>query len=328
MKTWVGKIFARFWGCFHNRLLVYYLLIGGTWILVSDTVLGWFATSTDQLTHWQTYKGWFYVVISGALIWFIARLYEGRLKTKMNELTEALHRAEESDRMKTIFLQNISHEVRTPLNGIMGFAEVLEQNCDYSSENKEYLRYIRKNGEELRAFMEKVLDVAILDSGSAQFIPRKMALRDLLRELYLEAKYLADLHPHLNFSYNDSGLSASDLTLQTDSVIIQKILGNILENAFKFTDSGRVVFSVNLENGHLVFRVEDTGPGIPENEKSYIFDRFRTGESRSDSTTRGAGLGLYIARQYTQLLQGSLQVTSLPGSGSVFTLVIPCDLCT
>lgn len=328
MKTAGRKIFARFWGRFHNRLLVYYLLIGGIWILVSDTVLMGFATSTDQLTHWQTYKGWFYVVISGALIWFIARLYEGRLRTKMNELSQALHRAEESDRMKSIFLQNISHEVRTPLNGIMGFAEVLEQTCDFSSESKEYLRYIRKNGEELRAFMEKVLDVAILDSGSAQFIPRKLALRDLLREVYLEAKSLAGLHPHLNFSFDDGGLSASALTLQTDSFIIQKILGNILENAFKFTDSGEVVLSVNLENEYLVFRVEDTGPGISENEKSYIFDRFRTGESRSDGTTRGAGLGLYIAQQFTHLLQGSLQVKSLPGSGSVFTLKIPCVSCT
>ncbi|MGC8865577.1 MAG: sensor histidine kinase [Bacteroidales bacterium] len=328
MKAGVEKIFTRFWSYFHNRIWVYYLIIGGTWILLSDRALMWFAKSTDQLTHWQTFKGWFYVLISGAIIWFIVRRYEQRLKSKMNELSEALRRAEESDRMKTLFLQNISHEVRTPLNAIMGFAEILENTPEISMEQREFLRHIRSNGEDLRAFLEKVLDVAILDSGSAHVLPRRVILKDLIRESYLEAQYLADLHPHLVFSFDDGGLSTSTQAIETDPDIIQKILINILENAFKFTTIGNIILSVSVEDDHLVFRVQDTGPGITEQEKSYIFDRFRTGESRIDKITRGAGLGLYIARQYTSLLKGDLQVTSHPGTGSEFSLSILLESCT
>ena len=328
MKLALKSIWMSFWGRFENRLLVYYLTAGGLWILLSDRALMLVASSPLQLTRWQTFKGWLYVLVSGLFIWLIVRIYNHRLKQKMNELSQALQKAEESDRLKTIFLQNVSHEVRTPLNGIMGFSEILESSAMLSDEEQTYLRHIRKNSEELKAFMDKVLDVAIIDSGSARLVPRKVALSELTREIYFEGQHLSSLHPHLDFNFEDLTSSHHSTLIETDPMLIMRIISNILENAFRFTKSGQIGLKIYIEGDELVMEVSDTGPGISDKEIVYIFDRFRTGEDLPDTVTRGAGLGLYISSRYAAMLGGKLLCFSTPGEGSVFKLEIPFQLCT
>jgi|GEM_PF-1011697 len=323
MKLSAKSIGLRFWGRFENRLLIYYLAAGGLWILLSDRILMFLTSSPQQLTQWQTYKGWFYVIVSGLFIWIIVNLYNRRLSQKMNELNEALKKAEESDRLKTIFLQNVSHEVRTPLNGIMGFADILMETNSLSEVHKTYLHYILKNSEELKSFMDKVLDVAIIESGSARFIPRLLNLSELVREIYFEGKHLSAFYPHLSFIFEDATEPQSNLKIVTDPVLVTKIMDNILENAFRFTESGEVSLKIYAKEDSVAIEVSDSGPGISEKELIHIFAKFHTSKDLQDTQTRGAGLGLFIANHYARLIGGKLQCTSVFGEGSVFKLEIP-----
>jgi PAS domain S-box-containing protein len=224
---------------------------------------------------------------------------------------------------KREFLAVMSHEVRTPVNGILGFAELLAHAENLPPELRNYSRIIAQSSESLLRILDDILEFSRLENGhisveTAPLSPRKL-LEDI-RDLFLTQT--ADKGLELAISV------AADVPeyLAGDAGRLRQILLNLVGNSLKFTAQGRITISVTRAAGSssdFVFSVRDTGPGIPADQLEKIFSPFTQADSSISRRHGGTGLGLAIARRLTELLGGTLNVTSQPGQGSEFVAVIP-----
>ncbi|MEZ5070197.1 MAG: ATP-binding protein [Bacteroidales bacterium] len=240
-------------------------------------------------------------------------------------------RAEASDRLKTAFLGNLSHEIRTPMNAIVGFASLLQM--EELSEDKKslYLTQIINGSTDLLNLIEKTIVLSRIDLGQIKINRRQFFVNKSLQELTVKYRQiLADYGKEdidLEFL---AGTTDNDFVIQADRLRIMEVLNNLLENAVKFTTSGKITFGyayVEEDQGDgrdsLLFYVKDTGPGIARDKTGIIFDRFVKLVDKNDTVLRGAGLGLAIARDLVELMGGDMWVESNPGEGSKFYFTLP-----
>lgn len=239
------------------------------------------------------------------------------------ELAVAKNRAEAASQAKSMFVSNMSHELRTPLNAILGFSQLLGRDPQLDEGSRKKVASINRAGNHLMLLINDVLDISRIEAGRAVIRRAPFDLRDMLESV----------EEMIAARAQDKGLAfhvehALDLppAVEGDEPHIKQILINLLGNALKFTDKGSVSFNacrgLSAANSEICFVVSDTGPGIPADEQEKIFQAFyqtEVGIERSEST----GLGLTISREYTQLMGGRLEVESLAGKGSVFTLTLP-----
>ena len=253
-------------------------------------------------------------------IWVITKDIVEQKKAEKDILT-AMHRAEQSERLKSAFLANISHEIRTPMNSIIGFAELLGNDDLPDERRKWYSRIIAENAEMLLVIVNNVLDVSRLETGQLKIVQHETDLNKVISDIYdLFTLQARDKGIELNIK---NLLPKEKATIYTDESKLKQILINLTGNAIKFTHEGEVSISCCVENGFVSFDIADTGIGIPPEAQKTIFERFRQVD---DSTTRkygGAGLGLTISLGLAELLGGSLNLESEPGKGSVFHIRIP-----
>lgn len=241
-------------------------------------------------------------------------------KQAEKELIASKEKAEESDRLKTAFLQNISHEIRTPMNAIYGFSGLLLE-PELSNEQKASYSYIIQNNcEKLLHIITDVLTVSALETRQLFLHNEAVHLKSLMDELYDMFKSNAEAKD-LKFSMHNT--AECDLTFQADKLKLQEVLSNLLSNAIKFTSKGSIDVSCHLEGETVCFKVKDTGIGFDESQKQHIFEHFRQAIDEKMPLYGGTGLGLAICRGLIELLHGTIQVESTPGSGSVFTIFIP-----
>ncbi|WP_300161458.1 response regulator [Solidesulfovibrio sp.] len=251
------------------------------------------------------------------------------------DLVAAKRRAEAADQAKTQFLANISHELRTPINGIMGMAQlaILE---GASGREAEYWRTVRESTDRLVDIVDNLLELASVESGSFSPMLREFSLRRLLESLRSAYSVRAGL----------AGLGLDVLVepslpdkLMGDSFRLRQILAHLLDNAIRFTPTGtvslradrldpesvreRVLVAKDFSGLSLVFSVVDTGVGIPKDRQTTIFESFTLGEELLTKRFGGTGMGLSIARRLAELLGGSIWVESRPGFGSTFRLAVP-----
>lgn len=245
-----------------------------------------------------------------------------RMRDK-EQLIQALKKAEESDRLKTAFLQNMSHEIRTPMNAIMGFADLLLENLTNKDRLKQFSKIIQKRSEDLLELINDILDLARIESGEqaahneAFDINRLFYELDELFQVYKEKMNKNTVQ--LNFHYCDPVKS----TLLTDAGKLRQILINLINNAIKFTDNGRVDVGCSFSSVNSIeFYVEDTGTGIPLDKQDMIFRRFVQLENAGGRKKGGTGLGLAIVKGLVEQLGGEIRVKSVEGSGSRFTFSI------
>ncbi len=243
-----------------------------------------------------------------------------QLERTLEELRAAHAKAEEGDRIKSKFLATVSHELRTPLVAIIGYVDLLLEGVygGLSKEQEEVVTRLQAAGTNLFQLVSGVLDASRLDLGTETFEPRECALGEILEDLRSEFSGRGSVRVYFPQRLNLP-------TIVTDEVKLRRVLANLLDNAVRYTERGVVTVDARWDpaRDRVELRVSDTGPGIPESELERIFEAFRQGKDRPYTSSSGVGLGLYIVRRTTALLGGEVSVTSQPGEGSTFTVILP-----
>ena len=230
-------------------------------------------------------------------------------------LIKARNQAEESDRMKTAFLANISHEVRTPLNAIVGFSEVLAGNPS-DDERTMLSKLIRQNNARLLHLFDDVVNMSRLEAGGGSVSKQRFLVRDFLQEVV--EKYAAQAaEKHLTLAVDARSETLEPLT---DRDRLLQIVCHYVENALKFTTAGSITIGANLEVGHMRVWVRDTGKGI---EAEYCGDKLFERFVKVDEFEQGTGLGLSICRSLAIMLGGKVGMESELGVGSLFWVDVP-----
>ena len=244
-------------------------------------------------------------------------------------LKEALAQAEQANRAKTAFLNNMSHDIRTPMNAIIGFTNIALKQV-ISPEVKSCLEKISESSEHLLTLINDVLDISRIESGKTKFNPVPVdlsAIADVV--LDITRGFLANR----NITFEVKRVNLEHPYVLADAVRIREVLVNILSNAVKFTDDGGSISFVTAcrpgeDDAHIVvtYRISDTGIGMSEEFLEHIFDEFSQEESGARTQYKGTGLGMAITKRYVELMGGTISVESKKGVGSVFTVELPMEL--
>ena len=228
-----------------------------------------------------------------------------------------------SAEVKSRLVSSVSHEFRTPLTSILGLTQLLLDGADgeLPEEQRKQVRFIRTSAEELMTLVNDLLDVSTIESGTASLRIAPFSLHEF------EASLRGSLRP-LNDGSGPVALVfdgvAEDLVLETDRSKLAQIVRNLVSNALKFTERGRVQVAIRaLDGGRVSFAVADTGIGIPAADVDRIFDEFIQLDNPMQARTKGTGLGLAIVKRLSELLGGDVVVDSTVGEGSTFTVTIP-----
>jgi PAS domain S-box-containing protein len=258
--------------------------------------------------------------ISGLMI--VCRDISGRKKAE-EELIKARDKAEEGDKLKTAFLHNISHEIRTPMNAITGFSALLTE-PDLSKETQEsYIEIINKSSDQLLFVLNDIIEISNIDAGILKLKKNGTNLNGLLERLNNQFRVQAS-EKKIEFGLR-TGLPDEEANVNIDSGKLIQVFSNLLRNSLKFTHSGKIEFGYKPVDGFLEFFVSDTGIGIPEDQLQKIFNRFYQVEHTDARLYDGTGLGLSISKEYVEMMNGKIWLSSKPGTGSVFYFTIPFE---
>lgn len=245
--------------------------------------------------------------------------------TDRKNATEALklakEKAEISDRLKTEFLNNISHEVRTPLNGILGFAEIISMQNLSETEKKDSLKMLFESSNRLLNTISNYMDISLITSGSLSVNEKDFDPSMILKRIFNNFEH-ACLTRKLGL-FLDNHEKPNDYIIHSDPEICHKILSHFMDNAIKFTEKGSIHLGSNSNADKLEFYVKDTGIGINQDSFNIIFDRFVKVNQGPYKVSEGSGLGLPIARGMSEAIGGMIRLESEPGVGSCFFLTVP-----
>lgn len=250
---------------------------------------------------------------------------ENKVKERTVELNLAIERMEKSVKARNEFLANMSHEIRTPMNIISGMAQLLDES-DLKPEQKEYVSIFNIANKTLLNVLNDVLDLSKLEQGFLSIDIHEFKIDELF----------SDLNKIFQFKTKDTLLTFEmridqnvPLFVKGDSNRLSQILFNLLSNAFKFTNKGKIILSLSIEDNSLfVFSVKDTGIGMTEEKISKLFIRFYQAHDTNQIFQRGTGLGLAISKKLVELMHGTISVNSILGEGSEFTFKIPLEIAT
>ena len=240
------------------------------------------------------------------------------------EIEVARRKAEESDTLKTSFLSNISHEVRTPISSIGGFAELLRSDTITKDQRERYIGLILQSNKQLLQIFTDVIELSKINSNQLSVNIEPFSVNNMLRELRDE--YLPLLHAKRLQIQLETPLADNKCTILSDSNKIHRVLSAIIDNAVKFTESGTIRLSYTFHAGKLSVQVQDTGIGIPDDKLKYIFQPFRQGDETLGRGYGGIGLGLSIVDGLVKLLSGNICVKSKIGIGTTIRFTMPATL--
>ncbi|PJK11643.1 hypothetical protein CO614_06685 [Lysobacteraceae bacterium NML120232] len=270
------------------------------------------------------------MLLAGALLllvlWALIRIWRQRLKRKHEwQLAEQRRLlAEQASEAKTRFLATMGHEIRTPLTGVLGMSELL-QSTALDSRQRAQVEAIHSAGKHLLHLVNDALDLARVEAGKLVLVDAPFDMRQLVNEVAALMQPLA-MKKGLKF---DCQISAdAPGWLLGDRTRVEQILLNLLGNAIKFTEYGQVSLQVMAdEAGGVAFHVRDTGPGLGEEERKRLFQRFEQGDApRNGAGYGGSGLGLAISRELVLAMGGHIELQSKPGQGSCFSVALPLPL--
>jgi PAS domain S-box-containing protein len=250
------------------------------------------------------------------------------IKTAQDALVSAVTESERANRAKSQFLANMSHELRTPLNAIIGYSEMLAEEAREKGQNEtsDDLDRIHAAGRHLLGLIDDVLDLSKIEAGKMELKNQEFQLRPLIEGVAESVRHLLDEHGN-KFALN---LSADLQPIVSDETKVRQIIYNILSNAAKFTRNGAVTVTAREMHddgpGKIAIEVADTGIGMSPDQLDRIFGEFIQADNSTTREYGGTGLGLAISLQLARMLGGDIHADSTPGSGSVFTILLPIQM--
>jgi|GEM_PF-1186621 len=250
------------------------------------------------------------------LIIAMAYIVQAR-KKHIVEMKKAYDKAMESEKMKTAFIQNVTHEVRTPLNIITGFAQVIaDPEMDESPEERKHIStMMQKSTRQVTILMDEIIGLSLIDSTEQVTKDDDTNINRMLRELTEEYRDYATSETEVKMETT----LPDDYTLKTNENMLRRTLNCLMENAVKYTQEGSITMKSTEEEGMLKIAIEDTGSGIPEHEAEHIFDRF----VKLDNFKEGIGLGLSLSRKLAQQLGGNVELDTTYKDGARFIVTLP-----
>ena len=262
-----------------------------------------------------------FILLSGTLVFLLVR----RVQERSTRLEEANLRLEEQNvliqeatRRKSAFLASMSHDLRTPMNAIIGYTRILVRRNKDVLEARQYrnLENIQISANNLLNLINEILDLSKIESGRIDINPTQVDLKQLVDECAASVESLVAPGVELQRHLDDTN------AIYTDGECLRKVVMNLLSNAMKFTEQGSIVLSLKSVDGGAKIAVADTGVGIPAADLPHIFDEFQQVERQGSAEKEGTGLGLAIAKKSLELLGGSMSAESKVGMGTTFTLQI------
>jgi signal transduction histidine kinase/CheY-like chemotaxis protein len=241
-------------------------------------------------------------------------------------LIQDISREKEIDRIKNEFISNLSHELRTPMNAILGISRMLS---DKNAENlydrqKQGLSIINESGHRLLSLINDILDLSKIEAGKMEIVARRVKVRDIIDHI---TKITAPLvSPGVVFKSFISPEVPDDIVV--DDLRVQQVILNLVGNSLKFTSDGSVELSVAMKDGMIVFSVADTGIGIAEKDLPFVFERFKQGDGSMARKYQGTGIGLSLSREIVSLMGGTISAESVYGQGTVMRFDVPMGLNT
>jgi len=253
---------------------------------------------------------------------YIGILFEDYFKQRKT-LELAKQKAEESDKLKSAFLSNIAHEIRTPMHGILGFAEMLKTASLSNEQMQEYIAIIEKSSARMLNTINDLIEISRIESGQTEINLSLLDIDRQLESIYAIFKPEADkkgIHLTLNNTPETEGIH-----IRTDREKLDTIFMQHLKNAVKYTKKGTIEIGYSQKGDLIEFTVKDTGIGIEMDKQQSIFGRFTQADNSLSKIYEGSGLGLSISKAYVEMLGGTIWVESEPGIGSTFYFTTPLE---
>ena len=270
----------------------------------------------DAVWHWLTMVGMIVVFLAVLASFLLMRRKIRQLAELTANLETALRakeKAEASNHAKARYLANVSHEIRSPLNAIYGYAQLVEQEANVRPQDA--ARVIRRCCEHMTSLVESLLDVSRVENGILRVRSEIVCLPDFLEQIVLMMRPAAEMK---GLKFITEFPERLPEFVRTDQSRLRQALINLIGNAIKFTDSGSVTFKLRWRGQVATFEIADTGPGIAEDDQSRIFDPYE----QIGGSAQGVGLGLPISKAIIEILGGKLEMESVPGEGACFRVTL------
>jgi two-component system, sensor histidine kinase and response regulator len=229
-----------------------------------------------------------------------------------------------SDALKTIFVNNVSHDIRTPLNAIVGFSKLLLSDNLAAGQRNEYIDIIKNSSDRLLHTIDKFMDISMLQSGTLSLVADNYSLLDIIRDAIQEPQRWC-ANKKLEFKFEPAA-NLEDIVINTDKELLMKVFRHLFDNAVKFTNNGYIQLSVDVILKKVLFEIKDTGMGFSKEFEHQIFQMFnQINDKHKGITVDGMGLGLSIVKGAIDMLQGKLWFNSEPGNGTSFYFSLPLN---
>ncbi len=248
-----------------------------------------------------------------------AQLRNRELERTRQRLERARQQAESANRVKNAFLATLSHELRTPMNGVIGMGELLAH-TELDEKQRKFITVLLSSAKSLTGLVDDLLDISMIEAGELRLCLAPLDLTEMASSM-VSAFEATDIARRITLTLNcDPDL---DGNWYGDEKRIRQVLSNLVNNAVKFTDEGEVTVTLRDLGDHVRFEVQDTGPGVPKDQLKAIFDRFQQVEEHESRRHGGVGIGLNICRQLVTAMRGRIGVESEEGHGATFWFEIP-----